>query len=126
VKTESGDFSIFDRQLSVQGEVVTEGRLIVKGTLRGVLRGDTVIVAVEGVVQAETTVRRMTIGGRFEGRLVVSEDLVILATGVCAGQVTCRHFSVEAGGVLNAEVTCNAGQEQAPASAAQERPAPGG
>jgi hypothetical protein len=43
--------------------------------------------------------------------LDVSEDLVILSTGVCAGRVTCRHFTVEAGGVLNAEVTCTAGTE---------------
>ena len=47
----------------------------------------------------------MTIGGHYEGELEVSELLVILSTGHCSGKVTCKKFTVEAGGVLNADVT---------------------
>ncbi len=112
IKDENGDLSIFDRHLTVQGEVLSRGRLVIKGMITGTLQGQTVIIAAEGRVQADTTVRQMTIAGRFEGRLEVAEDLVILATGLCSGQVICRHFTVEAGGVLNAEVTCTAGQEE--------------
>ena len=35
-----------------------------------------------------------------------SEELIILSTGNCAGKVVCKNLVVEAGGILNAEVTC--------------------
>lgn len=120
MKSKSKDFSIIDRALSVDGTLDTKGKLIVKGTVRGTLTGDTVIIAREGVVQADARVASMTIGGTFEGQIEATEELVILATGNCSGKVVCRDFVVEAGGILNAEVTCTASRRSGKAL-----PAPG-
>ena len=48
----------------------------------------------------------MTIGGSFNGRVETSGQLVILATGRCAGEIVCGDLVVEAGGRLDARVTC--------------------
>ncbi|MFH1984089.1 MAG: polymer-forming cytoskeletal protein [Pseudomonadota bacterium] len=99
------DVSIIDEQLSVDGKLSTKGRLVVKGEVRGTVEAETLVIAREGRVFADVKVSRMTIGGYFEGEVVATQVLIILATGNCSGKVTCKYFMVEAGGVLNADVT---------------------
>jgi cytoskeletal protein CcmA (bactofilin family) len=112
VKKKGQDFSIIDKHLTVDGTLHTTGRLIIKGTVKGSLMGDSVIIAEEGAVFADTRVASMTIGGTFEGEIHASRELVILSTGKCSGKVVCKDFVVEAGGVLNAEVSCTSGTEK--------------
>lgn len=104
MKNESENFSIIDKGLTVNGEISTDGKLIVKGTVKGKLTGETVIIAKEGSVQAETKVGTMTVGGKFEGEVRAMNELIILSTGNCSGKVACKDLVVEAGGILNAEV----------------------
>jgi len=100
------NISIIDEGLSVDGTVSVKGKLVIKGTVEGSLVGETVIVAEGGVVCAESKVVSITLGGRFEGELNASKELIILSTGSCTGKVVCKDLVVEAGGILNAEVTC--------------------
>jgi len=98
--------SIVDEGLSIDGTISSRGKLVIKGTVKGTINGDTVVIAREGAVHANTRVSRITVGGVFEGSLRASEELIILKTGNCAGMVECRDLVVEAGGVLNADITC--------------------
>jgi cytoskeletal protein CcmA (bactofilin family) len=106
VKNDEKKFSIIDDGFTVEGMVVGKGRLVIKGTVKGNVDGDNVVIAQEGSVFAETRAVSMTIGGIFDGQLVVQKELVILSTGKCSGQVKCNHLVLEAGGVLNASVSC--------------------
>ncbi len=108
------NFSIIDKGLTVDGTVSCKGKLVIKGTVKGVLEGETVIIAKEGAVYSDTKVGSITIGGKFEGNLRVSGELVILSTGSCSGKVVCKDLVVEAGGVLNAEVSCTKIEEIKP------------
>lgn len=100
--------SIVDSGLKVEGTfTVGAGTLVVKGDVRGVIDGETMVIAAEGRAVATVRVVSMTIGGLFEGEAMVSGELVILSTGSCTGKVTCRTLTVEKGGLLNAEVTCS-------------------
>ncbi len=100
------NISIVDKDLTVDGSLSTTGRLIVKGTIKGTLDGDIVIVAEDGAIYADTSVASITIGGIFEGDVKASKELVVLSTGQCTGTVECKDLVVEAGGVLNADVKC--------------------
>jgi cytoskeletal protein CcmA (bactofilin family) len=111
VNNKSKDFSIIDKELTVDGTVSTKGRLVIKGTVKGTLVGETVIIAQEGAVYADTKVSSMTIGGLFEGEVRASKELIVLSTGSCSGKIVCRNFVVEAGGILNAHVTCITAQD---------------
>ncbi len=106
MKNKSKDFSIIDKELTVEGTVSTKGKLVIKGKVKGTLIGETVIIAKEGVVQADTKASRMTVGGTFEGNVHISDELIILETGNCSGRIVCKNFVVEAGGIINADVTC--------------------
>ena len=106
MKSKLKDFSIIDKDLTVEGTVSTKGRLIIKGVVKGTLIGDTVIIAEEGAVYADTKVTSMTIGGTFDGEVRALKELILLSTGNCSGKIICKDFVVEAGGILNAQVTC--------------------
>lgn len=116
MKSKSKDFSIIDKELTVDGKVTTKGKLVIKGVVKGILNGDVVVIAEEGAVFADTKVTSMTIGGTFEGEVEASNELIILPTGKCSGKVVCKDFIVEPGGILNAQVNCTAGLDDAPAT----------
>jgi len=111
VKNKSQDFSIIDKELTVDGTVSTKGKLVIKGVVKGTLVGENVVIAAEGAVYADTKVNSMTIGGTFEGEVRASNELIILSTGNCSGKIVCKDFLVEAGGILNAQVSCIRAQD---------------
>jgi cytoskeletal protein CcmA (bactofilin family) len=105
--TDNGNkFSIIDKGMTVDGSVVGKGNLVVKGAVKGTLNGDSIVVSEEGRIAADANAQTMTIGGVFEGRVETSGQLVILATGSCTGEIVCGDLVVEAGGRLDAQVTC--------------------
>lgn len=106
MKNEEKKFSIIDEGFTVEGMVVGKGRLVIKGTVKGTVNGENVVIAEEGAVYAEARANVMTIGGIFDGQIEVAKELVILSTGKCSGQVKCKDLVVEAGGILNASVEC--------------------
>lgn len=107
-KTEN--ISIIDKGLIVDGTVSAKGKLVIKGTVKGTLVGETVIVAKEGVISADTKVTSITVGGTFDGELEASNELIILSTGTCTGKMICKNLIVESGGKLNAGVACTMAQ----------------
>lgn len=102
----SKDFSIIDKELTVDGTVSTKGRLIVKGILKGTIIGENVVIAEEGSVYAVAKVASMTIGGTFEGEIRASKELILLSTGKCTGKIVCKDLVIETGAIFNAHVTC--------------------
>lgn len=98
-------FSIIDSDLAVDGTITTKGKLIIKGSIKGTLVGESVIISENGSVNADTEVVSMTVGGNFQGKIRASDELIILSTGICMGKVTCKELVVEPGGILNAEVS---------------------
>lgn len=99
-------FSIIDEGFTVDGTVTGRGRLVIKGTVKGAVTGDNVVIAEEGAVYADARAREITIGGVFDGQVEAEKALIILSTGKCSGEVKCHDLVVEAGGALNANVSC--------------------
>ena len=108
----ANNFSVIDKGLTVEGNISSQGKLIIRGTVKGQLNGETVIIAEEGAVYANTQVASLTVGGTFEGDIRASDELVILSTGQCTGRVTCKDLVIEAEGVINAQVSSITIQEQ--------------
>ncbi len=100
------NLSIIDKDLRIDGSLVSRGKLIIKGKLTGTIEGEDVVIAKEGVVESDAKVSSLTIGGSFKGDIIASKELIILSTGRCEGKVECKDLIVENGGVLNAEVAC--------------------
>ena len=106
------NFSVIDKGLTVEGNIASRGKLIIRGTVRGQLNGETVIIAEEGAVYANTNVASLTVGGIFEGDIRASDELIVLSTGNCTGRVICKDLVIEAKGVINAQVSSITVREQ--------------
>ena len=106
MKDKGNKFSIIDIGMTVDGSVVGKGNLVVKGTVKGNLSGESVVISEEGHIAADTRAQTMTVGGVFEGRVETAGQLVILSTGKCSGEIVCGDLVVEAGGRLDARVDC--------------------
>jgi cytoskeletal protein CcmA (bactofilin family) len=102
---EKEGLSIIDKDCSVEGIVNVSGKLIIAGSVKGTLLGNTVITASGSRVNAVARVREMTIGGAFKGDITVYEDLQILSTGAFSGKATCKRMKLETGGKLDGKVT---------------------
>lgn len=110
------NLSIIDKELKIDGSIESCGKLIIKGQVTGTIDGDVVVIAQDGEVNSTLTkVASLTIGGSFEGELIASKELIILATGSCSGKVVCQDLIVENGGVLNADVSCKTSSKMEPA-----------
>ena len=118
MREKSKNFSIIDKGLTVEGMVSCKGQLVIKGTVKGTLVGETVIIAEDGAAYSDMKVDKITVGGIFDGKITASDELIILSTGKCSGKVACKILVVEAGGMLNAEVSCTEFQESKPAKEA--------
>ena len=106
MKDKGSKFSIIDKGMTVDGSVVGNGNLVVNGSVKGTLAGESVVISEGGHIAADTKAQTMTVGGRFEGRVETTGQLVILATGRCSGEIVCGDLVVEAGGRLDARVSC--------------------
>jgi cytoskeletal protein CcmA (bactofilin family) len=99
-------FSIVDKGLTFDGELNCKGKLIVNGTIKGKLIGETVVIGEGGSVYADVEAVHISIGGTFQGNLIASALLVIMSTGNCSGNFRCKKLVLEPGGILNGDVNC--------------------
>jgi len=98
------NLSIINNGLTVEGTVSCKGRLLINGTLKGVLEGEVIEIGQQGAVFADTKANSVTIGGTFEGEIRVN-DLIIQSTGKLNGKALWRNnVVVEPGAVLNGDV----------------------
>ncbi|MFZ5573467.1 MAG: bactofilin family protein [Thermodesulfobacteriota bacterium] len=104
MKKRSKNLSIIDNELEVTGTIVSTGSLVVRGCVRGNVKGEDIIIADEGSIYGDVEAATLTVGGIFEGEVLATESLVILSTGRFTGAATCRDLVMESGGLLNATV----------------------
>jgi cytoskeletal protein CcmA (bactofilin family) len=104
VKEKKEGLSIIDKGLRVEGTINVEGKLIIRGEMKGTLLGNAVVTAEGSHVVAEVRVREMIIGGVFEGHVTAYENLRILHTGRFTGEIVCKNLDLDPGGHLNGNV----------------------
>ena len=91
----TSSLSIIDDGIAVDGSIEFTGELLIRGSLTGKVTGDTVTIAEEGTVKADMQIKRMTVGGLFEGDVQAAEELVVLPNGECRGKVVCKQLVVQ-------------------------------
>ena len=102
----SSNITIIDEGLTVEGDVSGTGEMIIRGTVRGSLSGERVTIAPGGAVYADIEAVQMTIAGSGRGKLRVSGEVTVLASGSCQGELHCADLTIEDGARLNARVRC--------------------
>ena len=113
MKQRAVNFSIVHKGAVIDGNVAVQGKVVVNGTVKGLLSADTVIISKEGEVFAKVMTEKITVAGKFEGEVTAKEELIILESGNCSGTVVCKNLIVEPGGILNADVSYGTNHEKA-------------
>lgn len=98
-------YSLLDSQLSVQGDLDTEGSLRIDGELIGsIRRADTVVIGVGARMTGDIFAREVIIGGAVAGSVYASERVELQPTAIVNGGITTQVVLVQEGGVVNGRV----------------------
>jgi len=101
----STGYSVIDNQLSISGDLDTEGTVRVDGRVEGTLhRADTLIIAAGGVVIGDVEAREVVIGGNLCGTLTVSGRVEVQSTASVEGDIRAAAVLLQEGGTIRGHV----------------------
>ncbi|MES2177698.1 MAG: polymer-forming cytoskeletal protein [Gemmatimonadota bacterium] len=108
-------YSLFDSQLTVTGDIETDGSLRIDGRLIGnVRKADTVVLGVGANMSGDVHAREVIIGGTLNGNVRAMERVELQPTAIMTGDLTSQVVLIQEGGVVNGHV-----EMRAPAAAAK-------
>lgn len=126
VKAPATGYSLFDSQLTVSGDIETDGSLRIDGTLLGsVRRADTVVLGVGASMRGDVYAREVIVGGTLEGNVRASERVELQPTAIVTGDIITQVVLVQEGGVVNGQVQMQSSRAGFPAVSAELAGPPG-
>jgi cytoskeletal protein CcmA (bactofilin family) len=88
-----------------KGDFSTEGSVRLDGKVTGTIKASGTVHISEGAeVNANVNASYVTIGGTFDGKLVCTDRLELLATSRVNGSITTRLISITEGAVMDGEI----------------------
>lgn len=116
---------VVGRGIALSGEIRACDRLIVEGQVEATLSDSRSIeISTSGVFKGKAQIEEAEISGRFDGELVVSQKLIIHATGRVVGNVRYGEIEIARGGIISGQIDVIAGAAaSASATSTAETPA---
>jgi cytoskeletal protein CcmA (bactofilin family) len=111
-RTDHTTLSIIAKDLTVVGDLTTDGVVKIEGTVKGTVRAGTqVLIAPGAVVQGDLHTSEAVIGGRVEGTVHATDRVEVQATAQVQGDVLTRRIVVLEGGSVNGSIKMGAPPE---------------
>ena len=99
-------YSVIDDQLSISGDIHTEGTIRVDGRIEGTMhRADTLIIGAAGAVVGNIEAREVVIGGELSGDLMVSGRVEVQKSATVRGDIRAAAVMLEEGGTVHGHVS---------------------
>lgn len=96
---------VVGRGIALSGEIRACDRLIVEGQVEATLSDSRSIeISTSGVFKGKAQIEEAEISGRFDGELVVSQKLIIHATGRVVGNVRYGEIEIARGGIISGQI----------------------
>lgn len=97
--------SIVARDMTITGDMVTEGVVKVEGRVKGTIRATAQIIVSPGaVIEGDVHTKEAVIAGEIQGTIRASERVELQASGVVRGDIHTPRISVIEGGRVSGEV----------------------
>jgi cytoskeletal protein CcmA (bactofilin family) len=113
----SAGYSVLDAQLTVRGDIETEGTLRVDGRLDGSIRRADVVVVGEGAtVVGDISAREVIVGGSVQGNVTATTRIELQPSAVVTGDIDAGAIMIQEGCVVQGRLTVTS------TSAAKEKP----
>lgn len=104
-RTDHTSLSIIAKDLTVTGDLGTEGVVKVEGMVKGTIRAGTQTLVAPGArVQGDIHTAEAVIGGRVEGNVHATDRVEVQATAEIQGDVITRRVVVLEGGTVNGSI----------------------
>jgi cytoskeletal protein CcmA (bactofilin family) len=104
-RTDQIPFSIIASDMTVIGDLETEGVVRVEGRVRGTVRvGAQVLVAAGAVIEGDLHTQEAVVAGQVSGAIVARERVELQATAVVSGDIHTPRISIIEGAKVSGEV----------------------
>jgi cytoskeletal protein CcmA (bactofilin family) len=114
-RTDQIPFSIIASDMTVIGDLETEGVVRVEGRVRGTVRvGSQVLVAPGAVIEGDLHTQEAVIAGQISGAIHARERVELQATAMVAGDILTPRISIVEGARVTGEVKMDAKGEVRP------------
>lgn len=112
--------SIIGKDMTITGDLETEGVIKVEGAVRGTIRAGTqVLVSPGATIDGDIHTREAVVGGQVRGTIHAEERVEVQATAVIAGDIHTTRILVVEGGQVNGEIKMGEAAERRLASSAK-------
>jgi cytoskeletal protein CcmA (bactofilin family) len=114
-RTDQIPFSIIASDMTVIGDLETDGVVRIEGRIRGTVRvGSQVLVAQGAVIEGDLHTQEAVIAGQVSGAIHASERVELQATAMVAGDILTPRISIVEGGRVSGEVKMDTKTEADP------------
>ena len=121
-KTDQVPFSIIASDMTVIGDLETEGVVRVEGRVKGSVRvGSQILVASGGVIEGDLHTQEAVIAGQVSGAINARERVELQATALVAGDIHTPRISIVEGARVTGEVKMDLGKQGEAVSTSHNR-----
>jgi cytoskeletal protein CcmA (bactofilin family) len=114
-RTDQIPFSIIASDMTVIGDLETDGVVRVEGRVRGTVRvGSQVLVSAGAVIEGDLHTQEAVIAGQVSGAIHARERVELQATAMVAGDILTPRISIVEGAKVSGEVKMDAKPEAQP------------
>ena len=114
-RTDQIPFSIIASDMTVIGDLETDGVVRIEGRIRGTVRvGSQVLVAQGAVIEGDLHTQEAVIAGQVSGAIHASERVELQATAMVSGDILTPRISIVEGGRVTGEVKMDTNTEARP------------
>src|ERR671920_1577776 len=104
-KSDQIPFSIIASDMTVIGDLETDGVVRIEGRVRGTVRvGAQVLVAAGAVIEGDLHTQEAVVAGQVSGAIVARERVELQATAVVAGDIHTPRIAIVEGAKVSGEV----------------------
>ncbi len=94
--------TIISRDLKVEGVIVSAGLIEIEGTIKGTIRGNSVILREDGIIEGEIIAESLSLRGQFSGN-IQAKNINISSKARINGVIEYNLLSVEDGACIDGQ-----------------------
>ncbi|HKO15738.1 MAG TPA: polymer-forming cytoskeletal protein [Gemmatimonadaceae bacterium] len=104
--TTGAGYSVLDAQLTVRGDIETDGTLRVDGRLEGsILRADVVVLGTGASVVGDIKAREVIVGGKVQGNVSATNRVELQPTATVTGDIEAGTIMIQEGGAVQGRLS---------------------
>lgn len=94
--------TILSNDLEIQGDLVSQGLIEIEGKVKGVIKGNSVIIREDGLVEGEIISQSLNIRGKFQGN-IKAKNISISSKATVNGNIEYNTLCVEDGASIDGQ-----------------------